>query len=90
MLFYCKDDWALSEVAQRGIVSLLWDIQKPSGRSPGQLAVGDHAWAGELNQMTSRSSFQPQPVCDSVKTYTCYTLQMLHAFSRQEHVHKQS
>lgn len=42
MLFYCEGDGAPAEVAQRGVVSLLGDIQRPSGHGPGQLAVGDH------------------------------------------------
>jgi len=37
-----------------------WDIQKPSGHGPGQ------PFLGCLDQMTSRTPFQPQPVCDSV------------------------
>jgi len=40
----CKSDQALAQVTQGGgRVSLLGDIQKPSGCGPGQLALGDSA-----------------------------------------------
>lgn len=38
-------------------ISILGDIQMPSGYGPGQLAVGGPARAGGLNQMTSRGPF---------------------------------
>ena len=65
-LFYCEHHWALAQVAQRGCgVSLLGDIQKPSGHGPGQLALGGPAWAGVLlDQMTSRGPSQPPPLCN--------------------------
>lgn len=46
-LFYCQDDHALTQVAQRGCeVSLFGDTQKLSQHSPGQLALGGPAWVG--------------------------------------------
>ena len=65
--FYCEADWALEQVAQGSFgVPILGDIQKPSD-SPGQTSLGDPAWAGqEVDQMTFRGPFQPQPFCDSV------------------------
>ena len=45
---------------------ILEDIQNLSGHGPGQLALGSPAWAGRLDQMTSRGPFPPQPFCDSV------------------------
>lgn len=67
-LVYCEDDRALAQDVQGGcVVSILGDTQNTSGHDPGQLALGSHAWAGELDQMTFRSPFQPQPVCDSVR-----------------------
>jgi len=62
----CDSDWALAQVAQRGYgVSSFRDIQKLSGHGPGQPDVGGPAWAGKLDQMTSRGSFQYQLFCDS-------------------------
>lgn len=44
-LFYWEGDQALAQVTQRGCgVSILGNTQKP-GHVPGQLAVGDLAWA---------------------------------------------
>ena len=63
-LFHCDSYWELVHVAQWGCgVSLIWDIQKPS---PGKLALGGPAWAGSLDQITSRGPFQNQTSCDSV------------------------
>ena len=42
-----------------------WDLQKPSGHGPRQLALGGPAWGRQLDKMTSRGPSQPQPVCDS-------------------------
>jgi len=47
-------------------VSILRDIQKPSGQSPGQRAPWGSAWAEWLDQKTSRGPCQLQPSCDSV------------------------
>lgn len=44
--------------------SILGDIQKPSGHSPRQPAVGGPGCVGWLEEMT----FQPQPLCDSVNS----------------------
>lgn len=71
-LFHCGSDQLLAWFAQRGCtVSILGDIQRLSGCGPGELAVGGPVWAGNLDQMTSRGHFQPQPwynsVTDSVK-----------------------
>lgn len=38
--------------------------QKFSGHGPGQLSLDMHAWAGALDQITSRGLFQPQPISD--------------------------
>lgn len=46
---YCEGAWELTQVAQRGCrISILGDFQKPSGHDPGQLALDDSAWAGEV------------------------------------------
>lgn len=56
-------------VAQRGCgISILGDIKKPYGHAPGQLAVGGSASMAGLEQMTSCGPFQPQPLCNPVKT----------------------
>lgn len=39
---------------------------KQSGHGPRQLAVGDPACTGVLDQETSRDPFQPQPFCASM------------------------
>lgn len=45
--FYCQDDQALTQVAQRGCeVSLFGDVQKLSRHSPGQLVLGGPALVG--------------------------------------------
>ena len=67
ILFYCNDDWALEQVAQRGGVSFLGDTQKPAGHGPDQPGLGGPAWAGGLDSMTSRGPLQPQPFPNSVK-----------------------
>lgn len=60
---HCEGDRAWEQFVRRGCgVSILGDIQKPSGQ-PG---LGDCAWAEGLNKMTSRGHFQPQTFCDSV------------------------
>ena len=39
--FYCEGGQALEQVAQRGCgVSILGEVQKLTGRSPGQMALG--------------------------------------------------
>lgn len=60
--------WELAIVSQKEFwylhvqyIPSLGDIQKPSGRSPGQLALSDPDWGGRLEQMTFEGSFQPQP-----------------------------
>lgn len=64
IIFFIMRVWAL---AWRGCgMSIFRDIQKPSGRGPGQLVLGDSAWADELNQMISRGFLQPQPFYDSM------------------------
>lgn len=57
--FFCEDGQALMQVAQRGCdIFILADTSKVSGPGgPGQLAVSVSAWAGELDQMTSRWPF---------------------------------
>lgn len=47
----------------RAVVESL-SCQKFSGYGPGQLSLDMHAWAGALDQITSRGLFQPQPVSD--------------------------
>ena len=59
-LFHCEGDRALAQAVQGGCgVSVLGDIQKPSGRGLGQLTVGGP-------EMTCQGFFQPQRICDSV------------------------
>lgn len=41
-------------------------FQNEYAHGAGQPAVGDSAWLGELDKMTSRGPRQPQPVCDSL------------------------
>lgn len=48
----------------RGCRVCLGDGQKPSAHCLGQPAVGVHAWAGELDQVTSRVPFESQPFCE--------------------------
>lgn len=43
-------------------VPILRDIQKPSGHSPGQPAQWASAWAGVLDQKTSKGPSQPQHI----------------------------
>lgn len=38
--FYCEDDQALAQVVQKGGVSIVGDIQKPSQHDPGQQVLG--------------------------------------------------
>lgn len=55
-------DWSVAQVAQRGCgISFLEDTQKSSGLGPEQPALGVSGCAGRLDQVTSRSPFQPQP-----------------------------
>ena len=42
------------------------EIFKTPGQGPVQPALGDPAWAGELDWVTHRGPFQPLPCCDSV------------------------
>lgn len=66
---FVGDSGAMKQVAQRSRgVSLLGDIQKSSGRGPGQHAVGSPVWAGGLDLMISKGLFEIQPFCDSVIT----------------------
>lgn len=58
-------------------VSLLWDIQKLSGHSPGQDILGGPAWDGLLDHVTSSSPFQPQPACDAVILFSTSFLYVL-------------
>ena len=56
-----------SQAVQGGCgVSFSGDIEDPPGQGPVQPAVGDPAWAGELDLMTHRGPFQPRTFCDSV------------------------
>lgn len=58
IFLYCTVDWALAQVAQRGgRVSIPGDIQKPSGRGPGKLALDDPGWKGGLDKIISRVPF---------------------------------
>lgn len=59
-VFHSACDGEQAQVDHRDCgVSLLGDFWKTSGCGPGQLALG-------LDGMTSRSPFQPQPLCGSV------------------------
>lgn len=43
-IFYCEDDQALPQIVQRGCgISILGDVQNPSGHRSGQAAQGDSA-----------------------------------------------
>jgi len=65
--FHCEGDRMLAQVAYRGCrLSILEDIQKPSGHGPSQPAAGVPARVGQLGKIPSRGPFQPQPSCDSV------------------------
>lgn len=44
-----------------------WSCSKAIWSGPGQLVLSHPAWGEELDQMTSRGAFEPQPFCDSVK-----------------------
>lgn len=48
-------------------VFLPWNTENLSGRGLKHPALCVPAWTGELYQMTPRSPFQLQPVCDSMK-----------------------
>ena len=51
IVFDCVGDQPLAQVVQGGCgVSILGDIQKPSGHGPEQAALGGPAWAGGLDQ----------------------------------------
>lgn len=66
-LFLHEDAQALAQVAQRGYgVSILADIQSPTGRGPENPAVAGPALSRGLDQTTSRGAFPPQPVWDSL------------------------
>lgn len=43
-------------------------ILKKSGYGPEHPILGGPAWARQMDKITSRGPFQPQPWCDSVKT----------------------
>jgi len=61
----------VTEHFQRGCgFSFSGDFQNVPGQGPVQLALGDPALAGGLDEMNPRGPFQPLPFCDSV------TLQM--------------
>lgn len=51
-------------------ISILGGIKKLLGHKPGQLALGGPVWAGEVDLMTFRDHFPPQPFCDSPLKYT--------------------
>lgn len=56
-LSYCEGGQTQEQVARRGSgVSDLGGTQYPSRHSPGQLSVGDSAWAGDLKSSHSPSS----------------------------------
>lgn len=59
--------WLLREMVK---ISILRGIRKLFGHKPGQLALGGPAGAGEVDLMTLRSHFPPQPFCDSPLKYT--------------------
>jgi len=66
-LLYSEGDRALEQAAQRACgVSFSGDTQNPPGRGPVQLALGDPALAGRLDEMVPRGPFQPRPFCHSV------------------------
>lgn len=65
-LFHCEGHWTLAQIAQNsGGVFVLGEIQKPSGHGPEEPALGGHAWAGGLDQLTPRGRCQPQLSSDS-------------------------
>lgn len=49
-----------------GMESIPGYIQKLPRQGPRQPTLGNYAWAGQLDHMTSRGPFQSQRVCDSV------------------------
>lgn len=53
-------------------VYILGDTLNPRRKGAKQPGLGDLAWAGDLNQMTSRGPFRPQLFHDSIK---CFQLQ---------------
>lgn len=63
---FCAGDRALAWGVHRVCgISLFGDIQKLPGHTIEQPALGDHAWAQELDQLTFRGLFQP-------KKFYCY------------------
>lgn len=50
-------------------VYILGDTLNPRRQGAEEPGLGDLAWAGGLNQMTSRGPFHPQLFHDSIKCY---------------------
>lgn len=56
---------------------ILGDIQKASGHGPGQQAVGGTARVQELNEITSRNAFQPQPSGDPLVMLENFSVEII-------------
>lgn len=66
LLLCYEGDWVLNRLSREVAVSLLGGIQKLSEKSPRLAAPSGPAWAGELDQKTSRHPFLPSPLWDSM------------------------
>lgn len=79
-LFYFILWWGPALLVQKDWSLCPLDIQELSGHGSGQPVLGDLAWVvGQLDKMTSRGSFQPQPFWDcwhksKVKQKSCIIL----------------
>lgn len=78
-IFSVREIRTLEQVAQRSCrVSILGDAQNSICHSPKQPAL-----AGGLDEMISRSPFQPQSLCDSMKMTVSFAAQELHRLSHK-------
>lgn len=68
-----------------------WNLYS-SGYGLGQVSLGSSAWAGGLDKMTSRGSFQTQTVCDSVTLtyFLCSSQVMTFMLTYHPHSHLRS
>lgn len=71
MLLYWDNKVVAWSALRNGGIPLPGDLQKLSGRDPGQVDLGSPSWAGSWGWVSSRGAFQAQASRDAGASCEC-------------------